>query len=360
MGDPTMMMGIGFVGLLSVISSAGVFLFKDKICASNPQFPLVCSAVSPTKAPVIVDSPVIATTSAPAPTTSAPSTGTGGGSGGITKKFAPYVLLNGTSLKYVGTHTNWTTLAFVVGYVNRKIQWDAGIVNGTALKAKIEAAKKKGGGVIVSFGGQGAGAMGTKYLSELAGKYLDPQKLADAYDAIATALGSTWLDFDVEGRALKDTAAIDRRNKALYLLQQKRKDMKISFTVPTGVNGLSAETKALLTKAKGSGVRIDVVNIMTMYFTSTKTSMSAATIKAVNAAKPFIKELGAKVGITPQIGKNPDKPYTHENFTIADATKVVTFAKGDADVALVSFWSLNNDVSKHKGGYTKAFKGYAA
>jgi len=335
-------MGIGLLGVFSVASSAGVFLFKDKLFKKS-------------STPIIAPSNFsnVSTTNPPGTSTTATTA-----TGTIARKFAPYVLLNGKATNLVGTHSKWTTLAFVVGYTNGKIQWDAGAVNTATLKAKIDAAKQKGGGVIVSFGGQGAGASGTKYLSELAGKYTDPQKLADAYSAIATALGAIWLDFDVEERALKDTAAIDRRNKALYLLQQKRTDLRISFTVPTGTNGLDTDTKALLTKVKNSGVRIDLVNIMTMYFTSSKTVMSTSVQQALTAAKPFIKSLGAKIGITPQIGKNPDKPYTHENFTTADATKVVTLAKADPDVALLSFWSLNNDMTKYKGAYSKVFAGF--
>lgn len=341
-----MMMGMGFLGFMSVTSSLVTLMYKDTLCQSYPALSFLCP-VTPTTAPAIAE------TSAPttAPATTAATTG-GSNTGSLRKRFSPYLLLNNSSLGLIGTKSRWTTLAFVVGYANNKIQWDAGAVDMTNLKAKITAANKNGGGVIVSFGGQGAGAKGTRFLSELAGKYADPVKLADAYGAIATALQSTWLDFDVEGAALKDSAAIDRRNKAIALLQKKRTDIRISFTVPTGLSGLDAPTKAMLSKAKNAGVKIDLVNIMAMYFINSKTVMSTATTKATAASKPFIKSLGAKVGVTSQIGVNP------ENFTTSDASKVVTALKSDGDVALLSFWSLNNDVAKHKGAFTKAFKAY--
>lgn len=352
MADMTMMMGMGFLGFMSVASSLATLVYKDTLCQNYPALSFLCST-TPTTAP--------ATSETSAPTTAPTTAATTGGSnnGSIAKRFSPYLLLNNSSVGLVGTKSRWTTLAFVVGYANNKIQWDAGAVDMTNLKAKIDAAKKNGGGVIVSFGGQGAGAKGTKNVSELAGKYADPVKLADAYGAIATALQSTWLDFDVEGAALKDTAAIDRRNKALALLQKKRTDIRISFTVPVGLGGLDAPTKAMLSKAKRAGVKINLVNIMAMYFTKSKTVMSTATTKATAASKAFIKSLGAKVGVTPQIGVNPDKPYTHENFTTSDASKVVSALKSDADVALLSFWSLNNDVSKHSGAFTKIFKSFS-
>lgn len=352
-----MMIGAGVVGMFSLASSFGVYFYKDTICSKYPTFSLLCP--TPTQPPT---DPPVTTTDAP---TAAPVGGASNSSSStasIGKRFAPYVLLTNGTLGLVGTRTKWTTLAFVVGYSNGKIQWDAGTVDVAKLKTRIDAIKKTGGGVLVSFGGQGAGAKGTKYLSELAGKYTDPQKLADAYRSIANTLGTTWLDFDIEGAALKDTSAIDRRNKALYLLQKKRSDIRISFTVPVGLGGFDAQTKAMLSKVKNAGVKIDLVNIMAMYFTtptSAKPSMSAAVLKAVSAAKPFIASLGAKVGITPQIGKNPNKPYTHEQFTTGDAGRLVTAAKNDSTVALVSFWSLQTDNSKHGGAYTKAFKAYA-
>lgn len=349
-----MMMGMGFMGFLSVATSLVSLVYKDSLCVNYPSLSFLCST---TPAPIVATSaPSVQT---PAPTTTAAAATSGGtGGGGSQKRFSPYVLLNTSSIGLIGAKSKWTTLAFVVGYANEKIQWDAGTVDAAKLKARIAWAKKNGGGVIVSFGGQGAGIKGTKYLSELAGKYMDPVKLADAYGAIATTLQSTWLDFDVEGGALKDTAAIDRRNKALAILQKKRPELRISFTVPVGLSGLNAATKSMFTKVKGAGVRIDLVNIMCMYFTKSKAVMSTATLKAVKAATPFITSLGAKIGVTPQIGVNPDKPYTHENFTTTDATKLLTAMKSNGNVMLLSYWSLNNDVAKHKGAFAAIFKSY--
>ena len=348
----TMMMGMGFMGFVSVSISLATMAYKDTLCLNYPALSFLCPT-PPTSAPVIITT----TSDTPAPTTAAVS---GGAAGSLSqKRFSPYVLLNNSSIGLIGSKSKWTTLAFVVGYSNNKIQWDAGAVDATKLKARIAGAKKNGGGVIVSFGGQSAGAKGTKYLSELAGKYTDPVKLADAYGAVATALQSTWLDFDVEEGALKDTSGIDRRNKALAILQKKRPELRISFTVPVGLSGLDAQTKNMLTKVKSAGVRIDLVNIMCMYFTPSKMVMNTAVIKAVTASKTYIKSLGAKIGVTPQIGVNPDKPYTHENFTTADATKLVTAMKANGDVMLLSYWSLNNDVSKHKGAFATAFKMFA-
>ena len=88
--------------------------------------------------------------------------------------------------------------------------------------------------------------------------------------------------------------------------------------------------------------------------------MADATMTALAAAKPFVKSLGAKIGITPQIGKNPDAPYTYENFTTTDATTLVGKVKSDSDVQRLAFWSLNNDVTKLKSAFAPKFQAYTS
>lgn len=338
-------LGMGVLGVASLISSACVFVNKDTLFKKNETSVSVSTTTTTTTPPS-----TSTTTGSPTPTPRM-SIVTG-------KLVSPYVLLTKSSSGLVGSKTKWTTLAFVVGYSNNSIVWDAGTLDIKKMNAVITKIKATGGGVIVSFGGASAGKKGSKYFAELAGKYTDPTKLADAYIAVAAKLQSTWLDFDVEVDAVKDPASIDRRHKAIALLQQKRPDLRVSFTVPVETTGLDADTTSMLLKANAAGVRIDVVNLMVMYFTSTKTSMSAATALAVNAARPFITSLGARIGITPQIGKNPSKKYAHEDFTLADAAAVVSSSKPQTDVALVSYWSLNTDTTKHKGAYAKAFSAF--
>ena len=339
-------LGMGMLGMASSISAAFVFLNKDTLFKKSETS--ASTATTTTTTTITTTPPAGSSSPTPVPRP-----------GIVTdKRFSPYVLMTKTSTGLVGTKTKWTTLAFVVGYANSTIAWDAGAIDVKKLNAAISKVKGTGGGVIVSFGGASAGKKGSKYFAELAGKYTDPTKLADAYIAVATKLQSTWLDFDVEVDAVKDAASIDRRHKAIAILQQKRPDLRVSFTVPVETTGLDADTTSMLMKANAAGVRIDVVNVMAMYFTSSKTSMSTATAQAVTAARPFITGLGARIGITPQIGKNPSKQYAHEEFTLADAAAVVTSAKPETDVAVVSFWSLNNDTTKHKGAYVKTFSAF--
>jgi chitinase len=259
----------------------------------------------------------------------------------------------------IGKTSRWTTLAFVTGYAPGKISWDAGAPSAASIKAKAVAAKKAGGGVIVSFGGQTAGTgRGKRGFAELAGTFTDPAKLAAAYIAVADALGSTWLDFDVEGKALTDAKSVAVRAQALKLVQDKRSDIAVGFTVPVGLSGFDAATKAMLSNVKAVGVKIHVVNLMTMYFTKTKTKMAEACMKAAAAAKPFVDSLGAKMGVTPQLGKNPDAPYTAENFTLADADALVAAAKKAGYVAQLGFWEVS--LKDKSGAYARKFKAFEA
>lgn len=351
MGDPMMML-VPLAGVaVSSLISLGMFMYKDSICENNPTFPLLCT-VAPTEAPVTGGVTETATASA------APAGGVGAPGASLGKRFAPYLLLTNATISYIGTKSKWTTLAFVTGLSTdgKKLIWDSGATDITSIKAKVAAAKKAGFGVIVSFGGSSAGKKSSSRFAELAGKYTDTTKLADHYIYVADTVGTTWLDFDVEEAAITDSTTIDRRNKALAIMQKKRPDLRVSFTVPVLTSGLETATKNMLTKAKNAGVKITCVNLMVMYFTKSKVDMADAAWKAMTASKPFIKLLDAKIGLTPLIGKNPDKPYTHETFTVANAKALYEKAKKDDDVIWLGMWSLNADVKSHGNKYAAEFK----
>ena len=81
--------------------------------------------------------------------------------------------------------------------------------------------------------------------------------------------GVTRLDFDIEGGVLSDTAATSRRDQALAALQAEDPAVQVDFTLAVAPNGLptgSGSEYALLQDAKSKGVKVSVVNIMTMDF----------------------------------------------------------------------------------------------
>src|ERR1043165_3996329 len=72
-----------------------------------------------------------------------------------------------------------------------------------------------GGDVIPSFGGWSADQGGT----EIGDSCSNPATIAAAYEQVVTTYGVTRRDMDIEGRSLTKPDGIDRRNKAIKLLQ---------------------------------------------------------------------------------------------------------------------------------------------
>ena len=107
-----------------------------------------------------------------------------------------------------------------------------------------------------------------------------------AYEDVVTKYGVTRLDMDIEGRSLTKTDGIDRRNKAIKLLQDwaaaNGRTVQVQYTLPTSRNGLEASGLAVLQNAVANGVRIDVVNPMVFdYYDRANLDMGASAISAV-------------------------------------------------------------------------------
>src|SRR5213082_3372040 len=96
------------------------------------------------------------------------------------------------------------------------------------------------GDVIASFGGWSADQGGT----ELADSCKDVNAIATAYESVITTYDVSRLDMDVEGRSLNRTAGIDRRNKAVKLVEDwaaaQGRTLQISYTLPTTPQGLES------------------------------------------------------------------------------------------------------------------------
>ena len=83
------------------------------------------------------------------------------------------------------------------------------------------------------------------------------------------------------------TAGIDRRNKAIKLLQDwaaaNGRTMQIQYTLPTSASGLETSGLAVLQNAVTNHVRIDVVNPMVFdYYDRVTTDMGGAAVSASN------------------------------------------------------------------------------
>lgn len=210
-----------------------------------------------------------------------------------------------------------------------------------AVAKQIEEFRAKGGDVRVSFGGAAG--------SELALACNSADELAKAYGKVVEAFALKKADFDIEGSTLPNTEANTRRAQAITKLQEKHKDLDVSFTLPVLPEGLTQDGTGLLENAKKNGVKVSAVNIMAMdYGPSYDGDMGKYAIDAATATQKQVKTaLGidddAKawktIAVTPMIGVN-DVPV--EIFKPDDAAEVKKFAD-EKNLAWLSMWSGTRD-----------------
>lgn len=318
-----------------------------------------------------------ATTPPTTPPTATPTASTGGGSAS-TGGFAPYV---DTSLypafdltgAMKANGVKQFNLAFVVSGGGCTPKWGGVTDLGSdAVAAQIGAVRAAGGDVRVSFGG----ANGT----ELAAACSSASDLAAAYGKVVDQYKLTKVDFDVEGGALPDSASNTRRAQAIAQLQRGHSGLEVSYTLPAMPTGLTQDGIDLLANAKSNGVDVHAVNIMAMdYGSSFSGDMGQYAIDGATATQAQVKSvLGLsdaaawqKIAVTPMIGVND---VSSETFTVADATKLVNFARSKG-MAWLSMWSASRDkscaggaqswadptcssITQSAGAFSKAFAAY--
>jgi hypothetical protein len=253
--------------------------------------------------------------------------------------FAPYIQMNTQSLTSVSQASGikYFTLAFIIDNGSGQGTWEAGtsVASDTSIAPSISALRSAGGDVIISFGGAAG--------NELAIGITNVSTLQSVYQGIINKYNVKALDFDIEGSALDNTSANDRRNQALAGLQSANPGLFISYTLPVTPTGLLSNSIALLQNAKSHGVNVACVNIMAMdYGSSTSPSMGQ---DAINASNGTISQLSANglttsVGITVLIGNQDTSP---EVFTLNDAQTTENYAVGQSQVNRVAFWEVARD-----------------
>jgi chitinase len=218
------------------------------------------------------------------------------------------------------------------------------------LDRRIMRLRERGGDAIVSFGGE--------VNNELAVTCTNQGALVAAYRAVINRYHSRIVDFDIEGSALSNTLANERRARAIRTIQDATapKDrLRVWLTLPVSPQGLTADAVDTVTTMVAAGDRLDGINVMTMDYGNALPagqSMRKGTEQALIATA---KQLGAiyrqagvvmtpqqiweHLGATPMIGKND---VAGETFSLGDAHALVGFAR-KMHLARVSIWSANRD-----------------
>jgi chitinase len=230
------------------------------------------------------------------------------------------------------------TLAFLTPKSGCTPEWEDGGSAVGAFATQISAMQAAGGNVIISFGGESGG--------ELAQTCTNVSQLTAAYQNVVNTYGVTRLDFDIEGGVLSDTAATALRDQALAALQAADPAVQVDFTLAVSPQGLPAGTGseyALLQDAKAKGVKVSVVNLMTMDFGNGQNALNDAESAAKGADAQLSSLYGisasaayAIMGLTPIAGQNDD----NEVFSTANATTLESFAAANG-VGELSFWEVD-------------------
>ncbi|MCP4121610.1 MAG: hypothetical protein GY751_07635, partial [Bacteroidetes bacterium] len=157
--------------------------------------------------------------------------------------------------------------------------------------------------------------------------------------------------------AVADKPSIDLRSKAIKKLQENNPELKVAYCLPVLPQGLTADGLYVMQSAKDHGVRVDVLNVMSMdYGDSAAPSPDGKMGQyAIDSAVNSYNQVAAigmevKIGVTPMIGQN-DVPS--ERFYINDAEKLYTWANTgiwNERVSLLSMWSSNRDNGDCPGG----------
>jgi len=234
------------------------------------------------------------------------------------------------------------TLAFLTPQSGCTPQWEADGGGVGTFASQISAMQAAGGNVIISFGGEPNG----NTPNEIAQTCTNVTQLTAAYQNVVNTYGVTRLDFDIEGSVLSDTASTARRDQALAALQAADPSVQVDFTLAVSPSGLPTGTGseyALLQDAKAKGVKVSLVNLMTMDFGNNQNALNDAESAAKGAASQLASLYGIStsgaygmMGLTPIAGQNDDNEF----FSTANASTLESFAAANG-VAELSFWEVD-------------------
>jgi len=252
------------------------------------------------------------------------------------------------------TGVKYYSLAFLIPQSGCTQQWEYNGDPVGAFTAQINSLKSAGGDVIISFGGAAGG--------EVAQTCTSVSSLTAAYANVVNTYGVTRLDFDIEGSTLSDAASNNRRNQALAALQAQNPAVQIDYTLAVAPNGLPSAELGVLQNAKNNGVKVSLVNIMTMDFgnghNALNDAISAAQATAGQLASLYgisIAQAYAMMGLTPIAGQNDDNEF----FSQSDASTLESFAASNG-VQELSFWEVDGYDKPTGYAYSRIFNAIAS
>jgi hypothetical protein len=223
-----------------------------------------------------------------------------------------------------------------------------------AYRSGIRHLRSVGGDAIVSFGGFSADDGGT----EIADSCHSVPAIAAAYEQLVRTYNLRRLDMDIEAKSVTNTAGIDRRNRAIAMLETWAKKrgipLWIQFTLGVEPSGFDQPTLNILRNAVKNHTKVDSINLMVFDYYLGKEkkplNMSALAVKAANTvhrqlAKVYPTRRGSQIwrqlGFTILPGID-DYPGKTEVTSTADASAIMKFARSKG-MDFLSIWALQRD-----------------
>ena len=233
------------------------------------------------------------------------------------------------------------TLAFITADSNNKASWAGTIpLSSQHLLSQVRQIRSSGGDISISFGGANG--------IELADAIKDVDALVAEYSRVIDLYSLTRIDFDIEGGAVADTEGVDRRNKAINILNKKYPNLQITYCLPVLPTGLALAGELLVRNARVNNAIIHSFNGMSMDFGDSAAPdpegrMGDYVIMSCQNLRTQVLSAGydsPNIGTIPMIGVND---VESEVFRISDAKKVYDFFQSIPWMTYVGFWSTNRD-----------------
>ena len=218
------------------------------------------------------------------------------------------------------------------------------------LGSRIAQLQQDGAQVIASFGGKSHTSLDVACTSVAS--------LTQAYQSVISQYHLSTIDLDIEGSALDNFQATERRAAAVAALEQaartQHRKLAVWLTLPVEPDGLQDNALSVIQDMLRARASITGINIMAMDFGQAPAggSMLPEVESALQATHNQLvtllpryglqltpAQVWQRIGVTVMIGQND---IQGERFTVADAQGVLSFAS-HAHLGRVSLWSLNRD-----------------
>ena len=265
--------------------------------------------------------------------------------------FAPYIDMSLTADEQIETIQQQSglqafTLAFIVatgngcsmgwGGVGGALPTDT-LPNGTTIQSHVSTLQAAGVQMIVSFGGANG--------SDISSSCTSASQLQAAYQQVINQYHVKMLDFDIEGGAVSNQAALTLRDQALKGLKAANAGLVISYTLPVLPTGLIASGVNVLTTAKADGFTPDIINVMAMDYGSAVDNNGQMGLDATQAAQNTRNQvtsagLSSNIGVTTMIGINDTNT---EIFQLTDANTLLNFTSTNTYITRLAIWSVARD-----------------